>query len=338
MIGKGRLHSFNYGLYWPLWDVICGTRYRDLPETTVATKEGEKFKSTWSTMGLSRWQWMSMTYMHRYHTFSYPDVCSDHCHYPFLFNFSFVLAPSVPDCPSLEINFHRFFFRLVRSFFFSSSTRRWQKIQFACERKERQTKRERENSTKTKRRRVNKARTRPKERNKRRRRRRTTTVLARSKRAKKENQLVPEIGDEQKRIKATNSSLWRKQTKAEKENKNRVVHFCVLQSNTTSNSEEIPNEDLVDAADKVTLIYCYQKVRYSSWRIAIAWAMGLTTVNERRRRQKRLKECIHVHVYVLKKWRTNPGETTTIKQPVRKFAQRDFHRVSDVWQEDETES
>jgi hypothetical protein len=29
IIGKGRLHNFNYGLYWPLWDLICGTRYRD---------------------------------------------------------------------------------------------------------------------------------------------------------------------------------------------------------------------------------------------------------------------------------------------------------------------
>ena len=28
--GKGRLHSFNYGLYWPLWDLVCGTRYKDL--------------------------------------------------------------------------------------------------------------------------------------------------------------------------------------------------------------------------------------------------------------------------------------------------------------------
>jgi hypothetical protein len=32
-LGKGRLHNFNYGLYWPLWDVICGTRYRDQPNT-----------------------------------------------------------------------------------------------------------------------------------------------------------------------------------------------------------------------------------------------------------------------------------------------------------------
>lgn len=32
--GKGRLHNFNYGLYWPLWDLICGTRYRDRPNTT----------------------------------------------------------------------------------------------------------------------------------------------------------------------------------------------------------------------------------------------------------------------------------------------------------------
>ncbi|CAF3560500.1 unnamed protein product [Adineta steineri] len=31
--GKGRLHNFNYGLYWPLWDLICGTRYRDRPNT-----------------------------------------------------------------------------------------------------------------------------------------------------------------------------------------------------------------------------------------------------------------------------------------------------------------
>ncbi|CAF1613511.1 unnamed protein product, partial [Adineta ricciae] len=31
--GKGRLHNFNYGLYWPLWDLICGTRYRDRPDT-----------------------------------------------------------------------------------------------------------------------------------------------------------------------------------------------------------------------------------------------------------------------------------------------------------------
>jgi sterol desaturase/sphingolipid hydroxylase (fatty acid hydroxylase superfamily) len=29
ILGKGRLHNFNYGLYWPLWDLICGTRYRD---------------------------------------------------------------------------------------------------------------------------------------------------------------------------------------------------------------------------------------------------------------------------------------------------------------------
>ena len=28
-LGKGRLHNFNYGLYWPLWDLICGTRYHD---------------------------------------------------------------------------------------------------------------------------------------------------------------------------------------------------------------------------------------------------------------------------------------------------------------------
>jgi sterol desaturase/sphingolipid hydroxylase (fatty acid hydroxylase superfamily) len=28
-LGKGRLHNFNYGLYCPLWDAICGTRYRD---------------------------------------------------------------------------------------------------------------------------------------------------------------------------------------------------------------------------------------------------------------------------------------------------------------------
>lgn len=33
-LGKGRLHNFNYGLYWPLWDLICGTRYRDRPNTT----------------------------------------------------------------------------------------------------------------------------------------------------------------------------------------------------------------------------------------------------------------------------------------------------------------
>jgi hypothetical protein len=32
-VGKGRLHNFNYGLYWPLWDVICGTRYRENSST-----------------------------------------------------------------------------------------------------------------------------------------------------------------------------------------------------------------------------------------------------------------------------------------------------------------
>ncbi|CAF0795808.1 unnamed protein product [Didymodactylos carnosus] len=31
--GKGRLHNFNYGLYWPLWDWICNTRYHDESET-----------------------------------------------------------------------------------------------------------------------------------------------------------------------------------------------------------------------------------------------------------------------------------------------------------------
>ncbi|CAF1554327.1 unnamed protein product [Rotaria magnacalcarata] len=29
--GKGRLQNFNYGLYWALWDLICGTRYHDDP-------------------------------------------------------------------------------------------------------------------------------------------------------------------------------------------------------------------------------------------------------------------------------------------------------------------
>lgn len=27
--GTGRLHSFNYGLYWGLWDYMCDTRYSD---------------------------------------------------------------------------------------------------------------------------------------------------------------------------------------------------------------------------------------------------------------------------------------------------------------------
>lgn len=65
-------------------------------------------------------------------------------------------------------------------------------------------------------------------------------------------------------------TLLRDKKKGEKRKENnRVVHFCVLQSNTTSNSKELPNEDRVDTADddnnddKVTLIYCYQKVRYS---------------------------------------------------------------------------
>ena len=40
-LGKGRLHNFNYGLYWPLWDVICGTRYRDRPNTTDVNHSSE---------------------------------------------------------------------------------------------------------------------------------------------------------------------------------------------------------------------------------------------------------------------------------------------------------
>jgi hypothetical protein len=39
--------------------------------------------------------------------------------------------------------------------------------------------------------------------------------------------------------------------------KNRVVHFCVIRSNTTGNSKQIHDDD------KVTLIYCYQKLRDS---------------------------------------------------------------------------
>ncbi|CAF0910861.1 unnamed protein product [Didymodactylos carnosus] len=33
--GKGRLHNFNYGLYWPLWDWICNTRYNDRKDEPV---------------------------------------------------------------------------------------------------------------------------------------------------------------------------------------------------------------------------------------------------------------------------------------------------------------
>ena len=50
-LGKGRLHNFNYGLYWPLWDLICGTRYRDQPNTNAVNhslkiKEQEEKKFT----------------------------------------------------------------------------------------------------------------------------------------------------------------------------------------------------------------------------------------------------------------------------------------------------
>lgn len=40
-IGKGRLHNFNYGLYWPLWDLICGTRYRDQPNKNDVNHSSE---------------------------------------------------------------------------------------------------------------------------------------------------------------------------------------------------------------------------------------------------------------------------------------------------------
>ena len=40
--GKGRLHSFNYGLYWPLWDLICGTRYKDLSTANHAPELNER--------------------------------------------------------------------------------------------------------------------------------------------------------------------------------------------------------------------------------------------------------------------------------------------------------
>lgn len=40
-IGKGRTQNFNYGLYWPLWDLICGTRYRDLPNTDDVNHSSE---------------------------------------------------------------------------------------------------------------------------------------------------------------------------------------------------------------------------------------------------------------------------------------------------------
>lgn len=96
MIGRGRLHNFNYGLYWPLWDLICGTRYRDRPATTtVVTPEEKKLKSNWfylissqSTQCLvpfslplfdNECPWP--TYMSH---MSYQYVCSDHCLLPFL--------------------------------------------------------------------------------------------------------------------------------------------------------------------------------------------------------------------------------------------------------------
>ncbi|UJR31096.1 hypothetical protein I4U23_018604 [Adineta vaga] len=49
--GKGRLHNFNYGLYWPLWDLICGTRYHDRPNINDVNhsskiKEHDEKKST----------------------------------------------------------------------------------------------------------------------------------------------------------------------------------------------------------------------------------------------------------------------------------------------------
>ena len=159
-IGKGRLHNFNYGLYWPLWDLICGTRYRDRPATaTVATPEERKLKSTWFYFTSSQSTQFPVplsvsvslfdnecpwpTYMSH---MSYQYVCSDHCLVPFsalskhhLFpRNKFSISPSYQ-----QLNL----FDLVRSFFFSFSTRRWQKNTIrvqTCERKERQTKQERE--------------------------------------------------------------------------------------------------------------------------------------------------------------------------------------------------